>query len=103
MTDKTNHDETMDMLTAAGEERAASSTELHALHRRVTSVEDALASNTKLTQSVGDDTRELLELFIAAKGGFKVMGWLGEGLKWLGIVATALAAIWAATHSGRGS
>lgn len=103
MTDKTNHAETMEMLTTATEERAASSTELHALGERVTSVEEALASNTKLTKAAGEDTRELLALFIAAKGGFKVMGWLGEGLKWLGIVATAVAAIWAATHSGKGS
>ena len=86
MTDKTNHAETMDMLATATEERAASSTELLALGERVTSVEEALDSNTKLTKAAGEDTREL-----------------GEGLKWLGIVATAVAAIWAATHSGKGS
>lgn len=90
-----------EMPATAGEERAASSTELHALGERVTSVEDALKSNTKLTQAVGDDTRELLDLFRAAKGGFKVMGWLGEGLKWLGIVAAALTSIWVAFHSGK--
>ena len=90
-----------EMLATAGDERAASSAELHALHDRVTSVEDALKSNTKLTQEVGEDTRELLDLFRAAKGGFKVMGWLGEGLKWLGIVAAALTSIWVAFHSGK--
>lgn len=103
MTDKTNHSETMEMLATAGEERAASSTELHALGNRVTSVEEALKTNTDLTEAVSKDTNELLDLFRAAKGGFKVMGWLGEGLKWVGIVVAALTSIWVAFHSDKGS
>ncbi len=103
MTDQANHAETMDALNVASEERSVSSSELHALHLRVSNVEKALITNTAMTESVGKDTSELLDLFRAAKGGFKVMGWLGEGLKWVGIVAAALASIWAATHSGRGS
>lgn len=102
MTDQANHDETMDALNTASEERVISSCELHALHRRVGSVEEALKTNTQLTQTVGEDTRELLDLFRAAKGGFKVMGWMGEGLKWVGIVAAALTSIWVAFHSGKG-
>lgn len=103
MTDQAKNNEAItDMLTTANEERSASNSGLRALHNRVSSIEDALKSNTKLTQAMVEDTRELLELFRAAKGGLKVVGWLGEGLKWAGIIAAALTSIWLALHQGPG-
>ncbi len=45
---------------------------------------------TGLKESVGT----LLEILEAAKGGFKFLGWLGVGAKWVGGVAGALTAIW---------
>ena len=68
---------------------------LMALESRMTSVEREVAENTALTVGVSADTRELLDLFRAARGGLKVMGWLGGLLKWLAGIAAAFAAIYA--------
>lgn len=48
--------------------------------------------NTALAQ-------EILELFSAVKGGFRVLGWLGTGAKWLGGIAGAGVALWVAWHT----
>lgn len=53
-----------------------------------------IQKNTKLTEELKADTRELLEVFRAVKGGFRVLGWFGIGAKWLGGVAAAATAIY---------
>lgn len=49
-------------------------------------------------------TQEILDLFSDFKSGFRVLGWLGTGAKWLGGIAGAGVALWAAwqtlTHGG---
>jgi hypothetical protein len=59
---------------------------LEAGHKRVS---DAVDYNTAMTKQVHDNTKELLELFAAAKGGFKTALWLGRAVRWTaGIVAS---------------
>lgn len=78
---------------------------LDAFEKRVTSIEQGLAENTKATLEGNRDAREILELFQAVKGGMKVLGWLGNALRWVGIVAGAGMAcygLWnAITHPGQ--
>lgn len=47
-----------------------------------------LDQNTVLTADIKD-------FLTTVRGGFKVLGWLGSGLKWLGALAAAVLAIWA--------
>lgn len=65
---------------------------------RLSHVESGLQQNTEVTIEV----RDLLEAF---RGGFKVLGWLGTGLKWTGAIAGACTAIYTAfymvTHGGQ--
>lgn len=37
---------------------------------------------------------DLVEIFEAARGGLKVLGWFGTILKWVGYCAAAVASIW---------
>jgi hypothetical protein len=48
----------------------------------------ALAENTKIT-------KEIKETFDAVKGGFKVLGWIGVAVKWVGSIAGGVAAVFA--------
>lgn len=50
------------------------------------------AENTRAIKAVHDRTDEMVELFNAMKGGFKVLGWLGQGVKWAAPVIGAIAA-----------
>lgn len=63
---------------------------------RMDSFDEKLTTNTKLTQTIHDNTSDLVETFKAVKGGFKVLGWFGSLAKWLGGIAAAGAAIVAA-------
>lgn len=68
-----------------------------AFSERITNIETSLEANTAVTHEV----RDLLDAF---RGGFKVLGWLGLGLKWLGGIATACVALYTVfymlTHGG---
>lgn len=55
----------------------------------MTKLEEATAHNsqaldaaTKEIRAQREDTAEMIELFQAMKGGFKVLGWLGLLAKW---------------------
>jgi len=50
-----------------------------------------LAANTVATQ-------EILDLMKAVKTGFKVLGWLGTGAKWIGGIAAAASAMYVVYH-----
>ena len=63
---------------------------------RMNRMEEAIRANTASTQEVQNDTKELLEVFKAVKGGFRVLGWIGAAAKWLGGIAAAGTAIYAA-------
>lgn len=51
-------------------------------------IEQSLKGNTDMTQDVHD-------VILAARTGFKVLGALGQGVKWLGYLAAGLLSIWA--------
>ncbi|MDP2323516.1 MAG: hypothetical protein Q8N51_05745 [Gammaproteobacteria bacterium] len=66
--------------------------------KRMDMLESAMAINTEATMEARD-------ILVAAKGAFKVLGWLGVIAKWAGGIATACIAIYVAfyviTHGGR--
>ena len=56
----------------------------------------------RMTETLGENTAmtsELLDIFKAVKGGFKVLGWLGTAAKWVGGICAAIAAAYAAWHA----
>lgn len=63
--------------------------DFHAFNERLVKVEANLERNNEMTAL-------LLELFSAAKTGFKVLGWVGEVVKWAGMVAGGAVAMYAA-------
>jgi hypothetical protein len=69
-----------------------------ALVTRTDAIERELKANTEVTAEVRD-------LLTTVKGGFKVLGWLGHGGKWMGMIAGAAVSIYtlvyALTHGGR--
>jgi hypothetical protein len=48
-------------------------------HRRLLALELAMLENTKATR----EGNEVLQTFLALKGGIKVLGWLGKAAAWL--------------------
>ncbi len=54
-----------------------------------------LKKNSELTAKINTMTEEMVDLFAAAKGAFRVLGWFGTCVKWLGGIAGAGAALWA--------
>lgn len=70
---------------------------LEAGDKRMTHIEDNIKTNTEATL-------EMRDILVAAKGAFKVLGWLGVAFKWIGAIATAVTAIYvmgyAITHGG---
>lgn len=95
-----------EMLHEAADQQNSSALEIArrfvALEGRVGAVEVGMTENTKITSSIAKDTNELLDLFKSVKGGFKVMGWLGQFAKWFAGIAAAFAAIYAYVQSLRG-
>lgn len=59
-----------------------------------------LRKNSELTAKINEMTEEMVDLFAAAKGAFKVLGWIGTGVKWIGGVAAALGALWVIFKGG---
>ena len=60
---------------------------------RMTRHEKLLLENTTATQ-------EVLAIVTTAKGFFRVLGLIGEGVKWLSALGTAAAALWVAWATG---
>lgn len=69
-----------------------------ALTTEVSALTVEMAKNTEVTTEVRD-------LVAAFKGGFKVAGWFGTGLKWCAGIAAAIASLYAAwqaiVHGGK--
>jgi hypothetical protein len=63
-------------------------------------IRKAVDENTIITNTIKANTDEIIEFFKAGKGFFKIAGYAGTIAKWLGAVAAAVTAIWAATHLG---
>lgn len=68
------------------------------IEKRLDDAVDELARNSELTQDVRD-------ILTAAKVGLRVLGGIGQVVRWFGILATAGVAIWGAiyaiTHGGQ--
>lgn len=54
-----------------------------------------LKANSEMTATNVASTKEMVEIFGLAKGGFKVLGWIGTAVKWVGGLATACIGIYA--------
>lgn len=54
-----------------------------------------LKKNSEMTADNAESTKEMVEIFGTAKGGFKVLGWIGTGIKWLGGISIAMAGMYA--------
>lgn len=61
---------------------------------RMARIEDGLAANTAATEAIRVSTAELVEVFRAMQGAFKVLNWLGRLARPMSyIVALAVAGI----------
>lgn len=54
---------------------------------------DTTIQNTQAIKAVHERTDELVEVFTAMKGGFKVLGWMGQLFKWLAPIIGAYFAL----------
>lgn len=70
------------------------------LTQRMDRLEASVNENTRLTQGIKADTSEFLEVFNAVRGGFKVLGWLGNIAKWAAGLGAALSGLYFAIKSG---
>lgn len=71
---------------------AAINKRLDAGSTRMKKIESDLQANTVITQQIHD-------LIVTARAFFKVLGFLGSGMKWLGIIAAAAVSIWGAIQA----
>lgn len=76
------------------QELAAGSSRMSRIEGDMRSLRDDLADNTAATQAVASSTRELVELFEAFKGAFKVLEAFGKLARPLGALAAAGSAIY---------
>ena len=64
--------------------------------------QDRFIALERKLDNLSTDTQELLDLFRAARGGLKVMGWMGGLLKWTAALVASCAAIYAFIQNMRG-
>ena len=76
----------------------------HLQRRNQQMMQTELQDIKKLLDETSTTVSEVRDLFAALKGGVKVLGWLGTGVKWLGFVAAGCTAVYTAaymlTHGG---
>ena len=56
-------------------------------------IREDLAKNTS-------STAELVDLFMTAKGAFRLLGWIGSAVKWVSGIAIAIGVLFAILKSG---
>lgn len=71
-----------------------SSEEIASIKARLDAIELAQKQAFAATLEGNRDAREMLEIFQAVKGGFKVLGWLATAAKWVGWLAGGAAAVY---------
>ncbi len=82
------------MLTQNNERRASDpwraemQAKIEKQEKELIAIRKDLAENTKIT-------RELRDIFVTVKSGARLLNWIGNGIKWIGGVAAAMAALWA--------
>lgn len=59
-------------------------------------IRKAVDENTAITTEIKTNTDEIVDLFKAAKGFFVMAGYFGKAAKWVGAIAAAITAVWAA-------
>ena len=98
-----------DLLTAANTDRHETNADLrkdiHALQIRVSSVEDAVEVNTRLTEGINSDTKEILGVFASWKGAMSALDMIGKlarPLSYIAALGAAIAGMYAAFKTGQG-
>jgi hypothetical protein len=71
----------------ASEQLAERTVAAHLVDKRMTAIESELQANTQITSEVRD-------LLAAFRAGFRVLGWLGNMVRWAGYLAGAAGAIY---------
>lgn len=96
-----------DLLNAASEEIHETSAglrrDIQLLQSRVNALEQAVEVNTKLTKGIGDNTKEILDVFASFQGAMRVLEMIGKLAKPLGYIVGACAAavgFWTALKTG---
>lgn len=74
---------------------------LDAGDRRMGAIEASLKENTRLTVTNTEITMEIRELMELGKAGFRLLGWAGVAVKWLGVIAGGAVAVWTAYQAFR--
>lgn len=72
---------------------------------RMTRIEAELRANTETTELVRANTAEMVEVFKAAQGAFRVLHWIGKAAKpitYIVMLGTAGIAFWKALMVGGG-
>ncbi|AOU99913.1 MULTISPECIES: hypothetical protein [Delftia] len=72
---------------------------------RMTRIEHELQANTVATQQVQANTEEMVKYFVAMKGAFRVLNWIGKVAKpitYIVMLGTAGIAFWKALMVGGG-
>lgn len=73
--------------------------------KRMGAIETDLRANTAATQAQTETLTEVRKLLETGRAAFRLADWFGKGVRWLGGIAAAVAAIWAAiyalTHGGK--
>lgn len=75
------------------------SVRLDAIEARLDAIEAGTRDSLAATLEGNRDAREMLEIFQAVKGGFRVLGWLATAVRWAGYLAAGAAAIYGAWHA----
>lgn len=75
-------------------ERRASDARIERIEERIDNVEKSLAANTQMTA-------EVYAIIGHARSFFSVLGWVGNGVKWVAAVLAACVVLWA-TLTGKG-
>ena len=65
----------------------------NAAYLRMDAIEKDLRENTELT-------RDIRDVIVATKVGFKVLAGMGTAAKWITYIVTPLVALWGYLHSG---
>ncbi len=81
-------------------ERKALAAAIEELRREQVDIRDELKKNGELTKKNNEMTQEMFDIFSAAKGAFKLLGWIGSAIKWTGIIAAAATAVWVFVKGG---